>query len=343
MIEHDRKAKMIKNFLIERRSWILLFIGLQGLLIFVAYLDDAIPLGPIFYIVFLSLIIFIFFLFIRYHKETKFYRSLSEWDNTLDITSLSSAESPFEKIIEATIATQTVRLKQDTTKTQIALEEEKDELLSWIHEVKTPLTAMHLMIESMEDVNVKNKLTVEWLRIHHLLDQQLHQKRMPFIENDLYIEKVDLKSVVFKEIKELQSWCIQKKIGFDVDLDETSVLSDGKWLAFILRQLLTNAVKYSEASDITIKSDMQNEQTILTVEDFGRGISPKDLPRIFDKGFTSTTNHQDHSATGMGLFLAKKAAKPLLITMNATSTLGEGTRFTLIFPKRNDFTRITRM
>ncbi len=334
---------MIKNYLMERRSWILLFIVLQCLLVFVSYLDNAIPLGPILYIVFLSVILFILFLFIRYNKETKFYRSLSEWDNTLDITGLSTAESPFEKIIETTITNQTARLKQDTSKSQIALEEEKDELLSWIHEVKTPLTAMHLMIESMDDATVKNKLSVEWLRIHHLLDTQLHQKRLPFLENDLYIEEIDLKTVIFKEIKDLQSWCIQKKIGFDVDLEEASVLSDVKWLAFIIRQLLTNAVKYSEASDIIIKSFKQNDQTKLTVKDFGRGIDPRDLPRIFDKGFTSTTNHQDHSATGMGLFLAKKAAKPLLITMEVTSTLGEGTAFTLIFPKRNDFTRITRM
>jgi OmpR family two-component system bacitracin resistance sensor histidine kinase BceS len=343
MMEHDRNANMIKNFLIERRSWILLFIGLQGLLIFVAYLDDAIPLGPIFYIVFLSLIIFSFFLFIRYHKETKFYRSLSEWDNTLDLTSLSHAERPFEKIIETTITNQTIRLKQDTSKSQIALEEEKDDLLAWIHEVKTPLTSMHLMIESMNDVTMKNKLTVEWLRIHHLLDQQLHQKRLPFMENDLYIEKVDLKAVVFKEIKDLQSWCIQKKIGFDVDLEEESVLSDGKWLAFIIRQMLTNAVKYSDASDILIKSYTQDDQTKLIIEDSGRGIDHKDLPRIFDKGFTSTTSHQDQSATGMGLFLAKKAAKPLLIKIDVSSTLGKGTVFTLLFPKRNDFTRITRM
>jgi OmpR family two-component system bacitracin resistance sensor histidine kinase BceS len=321
----------------------LLFIILQCLLVFVAYLDNAIPLGPILYIVFLSLIIFIFFLVIRYNKETKFYRSLSEWDNTLDTTSLSAAESPFEKIIETTLTNQTVRFKQDTTKSRIALEEEKDDLLAWIHEVKTPLTAMHLMIETLDDVTAKSKLTVEWLRIHHLLDQQLHQKRLPFLENDLYIETVDLKSVIFKEVKDLQSWCIQRKIGFDVELAEASVLSDGKWLAFIIRQMLTNAVKYSEASDIIIKSYRQNEQTILTVEDFGRGIETKDLPRIFDKGFTSTTNHQDHSATGMGLFLAKKAAVPLRITVEVTSTPGEGTVFTLVFPKRNEFTTITRM
>ena len=93
----------------------------------------------------------------------------------------------------------------------MTLEEEKDDLLSWIHEVKTPLTAMHLMIERLDDETMKAQLTYEWLRIHLLLDQQLHQKRIPFMENDLYIEQTDLKVLIFREIKALQSWCIAKR------------------------------------------------------------------------------------------------------------------------------------
>lgn len=334
---------MIKNFLIERRSWIILFLSLQCLIILVSYLDAAIPFRPLLYIVYLSLAIFIIFLMIRYKHETKFYQSLLEWENNLDLTTIVDAESPFEKIIEHRITKQTELLKQENTKNQIALEEEKDELLAWIHEVKTPLTAMRLMIDSMDDGPVKNKLGLEWLRIHHLLDQQLHQKRIPSIENDLFIENIDLKSLLFKEFKELQSWCIQKGIGFDVDLTTPSVISDGKWLAFIIRQLLTNAVKYSEKCDIMIKSFHQNQQTIVTVTNYGRGIDSKDLPRIFDKGFTSTTMHQDEAATGMGLYLAKKAAKSLLIKIQVHSKLGEGTTFTLAFPKRNDFNKISGM
>ncbi|MEH7302048.1 sensor histidine kinase [Neobacillus drentensis] len=332
---------MIKQFLIERRSWISLFIVFQGLFLFVASIDSAIPFTPILYMVFLSSIIFILFLFLRYQRETKFFKGLEEWENDLDL--LTSANSPFEKMIEETLTNQTKRLKQEASQNQMTLEEEKDDLLAWIHEVKTPLTAMHLMLEHMNDEPLKTKLTYEWIRIHHLLDQQLHQRRIPFMENDLYIEQTELKSIIFTEIRGLQSWCMQKRIGFDVDLQVPSVLSDSKWLAFIIRQLLTNAVKYSEASDIVITSVEKMGQTILEIQDFGRGIDPKDLPRIFEKGFTSTINHHDNKATGMGLYLAKKAAKPLLITMAVQSTLGKGSTFTLRFPKRNDFNNIIGM
>lgn len=334
---------MIKKFLIERRSWILLFLFLQILTLSVTYLDTTIPFMSIFYLVFLSLIVFTIFLIIRYHKETKFYRSLEEWDNDLDLTKVIDSETPFEKIIESSITNQTDQLIRKSAQNQLLLAQEKDELLAWIHEVKTPLTAMHLMIERLDNETMKAQMTYEWLRIHLLLDQQLHHKRIPFMENDLYIESTALKPLIFKEIKMLQSWCIQKGIGFDVELEVTEVLSDAKWLAFIIRQLLTNAVKYSEASDIIIKSYQRHGHALLEIEDFGRGINQKDLPRIFDKGFTSTTHHQDHAGTGMGLYLAKKAAQPMLIHIDVYSTLGAGTTFTLTFPQRNDFVTILGM
>ncbi|WP_433748129.1 sensor histidine kinase [Falsibacillus pallidus] len=331
---------MIRKYIWERKSWLVFVIAMELLFIFVAMLDEAIPLSPILYMVFLSSILFIIFAVIRYQRETKYYKRLEEWDNNLNVTDLEQPDSPFEKIISKSLTIQADLLKESSSDIRTAMEKEKDDLLSWIHEVKTPLTAMHLIIERMEDQMLKSQLKYEWLRIHLLLDQQLHQKRITFIENDLYIEKVDLETIFFGEFKTLQSWCIQKGIGFDLDLIEAEVLSDAKWLAFILRQVLTNAVKYSEASEIIIKSRMENDRTILSIQDFGRGIELKDLPRIFDRGFTSTVDHHDNASTGMGLYLAKKAAVPLLIDIQVSSIRGEGTTFTLVFPRKNDFVGI---
>lgn len=334
---------MIKTFLRERLSWILLFLFMQLFSLFIAYIDSAVPFLPILYSVFLSMLIFSFFLITRYHKETKFYRNFLEWENGLDITTITNANSPFEEIIEEGITSLAEKQKQLLSENLLLLEQEKDELLSWIHEVKTPLTTLHLIIDRIEDEKIKAQLAHEWLRIHLLLDQQLHQKRIPFIENDLYIEKLELKPLIFKEIKTLQSWCIQKGIGFDIELEENVIYSDGKWLAFMLRQILSNAIKYSEASTILIKSEKQEEKTRIMIKDFGRGIDPKDLPRIFEKGFTSTTKHQDAAATGMGLYLTQKIAKALLIHIEVLSELQQGTTFILTLPKRNEFVSITGM
>lgn len=332
---------MIKTFLCERLSWILFILSLHVLFVFVAFLDPAIPIWPVLYMLLLSGVACMIFLIVRYHKESGFYRSLLEWEETLDLTQMIEPNSPFEKIVTESLIRQTENLKQMASEHLTALEQEKDDLLSWIHEVKTPLTTMHLMIDRIEDEKLKEEISYEWLRIHHLLDQQLHQRRIPFIENDLFIEETNVKEILVQEIKSLQSWCMQKGMGFDLELQITQVLSDAKWLAFILRQILTNAVKYSSSSDILFKSYVRNGRIVLEIKDFGRGIAIQDLPRIFDKGFTSTTYHSDHVATGMGLYLARKAAQSLLIHIEVQSKLNVGTTFSLIFPKRNDFHHIT--
>ncbi|WP_117149549.1 MULTISPECIES: sensor histidine kinase [Paraliobacillus] len=334
---------MIKLYVIEKRSWIFFFLFLQLLSIFIAFIDTSIPLRSMMYSNFLSFISFLVFLISRFQKETQFYKSLIERESNLDITGMAKAKSPFQEIVADSMTTQTAVMEQVASENLIRLEQEKDELLAWIHEVKTPLTAMHLMIDRLDNDSIKANLTFEWLRIHLLLDQQLHQKRIAFIENDLYIEKIALEEIIFQEIKTLQSWCIQKGLGFDVDLKIATLESDAKWLAFIVRQLLTNAVKYSHDSDITIKSYSQVGQTILEVKDCGRGIDPKDIARVFDKGFTSTTNHRDSAATGMGLYLTKIVAKELKLAISVCSDLGKGTSFTLTFPKQNDFISITSM
>ncbi|MDF1507148.1 sensor histidine kinase [Robertmurraya sp. DFI.2.37] len=331
---------MIKKYLQERMSWILCFLFSQLLIIFVAFLDTTIPLLPILYSVFLATIAFILFLAFRYHKETRFFLALEQWEHDLDLSKLTIAESPFEKLIEENISSQIEYLKQMTAASKRELEQEKDDLLSWIHEVKTPLTALHLMIERIDDIKLKERMKYEWLRIEQLLDQQLHQRRLPFMENDLYIEETDLKNIIVQEIKGLQSWCMQKRIGFEINLEKIHVLSDAKWLSFIIRQLLTNAVKYSNSSDIHLDSFSTNGTTALKITDCGRGIDPKDLPRIFERGFTSTSHHHDHAATGMGLYLAKNAAQALLISIEVESELGKGTSFTLTFPKKNEFLRL---
>jgi two-component system, OmpR family, bacitracin resistance sensor histidine kinase BceS len=333
---------MFITYLKERRSWILLFLLLQFLAVFIAYIDSAIPLMSILYYVFLSLIIFVIFLVVRYQKEMKFYQELEEAENLLDFSNREFL-SPFERMAAESITHHFEGLRKKVSENERMLDEEKDELLSWIHEVKTPLTALSLMIDRLEDHSLKKEMTYEWLRIHLLLDQQLHQRRIPYMENDLYIERTDLESVIFSEVKTLQSWCIQKGIGFDIDLQSKKVITDAKWLAFIIRQLLTNAVKYSGRSDIQIRSDQRNGQTILEVADTGRGIDSRDLPRIFEKGFTSTVHHQDHAATGMGLYLARKAADSLKIKIDVESSPGVGSTFKLTFAKSNDFVRITGM
>lgn len=334
---------MITKYMKEKRSWLLLLAGLQIIILFVSYVDASIPLLPLLYIVLLNVLVCTAFVFWRFPKETRFYRAVAAWDQVYDLEAFNEADSPFEQIVQDAVTSQTERYRRESSGSFRLLEQEKDDLLSWIHEVKTPLTAMQLMIERLPDEPLRSQMMYEWLRIHHLLDQQLHQKRIPFMRNDLFIENTALEPILNQEIRALRSWCISNGVGFDVSLEAETVLTDGKWLGFLLRQLLTNAVKYSEASDIVITSRELDGHVVLVIEDQGRGIDPKDLPRIFDKGFTSALGRQEGAATGMGLYLTKQVAEPLLIGIHTQSAPGKGTTFTLTFPQENEFVKIAGM
>lgn len=332
---------MIKKYIQERMSWIICIVVLHGLFLFIAWIDPSIPFTSIVYMVFLSSIIFLIFFIIRYRKETFFYRQLSELD-TIEDMSTTVKRSPFETMVQEHLLHLEQIYRDEQQASASSLEREKDEIMAWIHEVKTPLTTMRLMLDTCEPA-LKQSLMVEWLRIDLLLDQQLHQKRIPFIENDSSIQLLSLQPLIHKEIKHVQSWCMQKGIGFDISLRAEEVLSDETWVRFIIRQILTNAVKYSEQEDIIIESSWVYDQVQLKIQDFGKGISTKDLPRIFDKGFTSTSNRRDQSATGMGLYLVQQVATHLSITVDVASQIGEGTTVVITFPKKNAFIHLQSM
>ena len=259
------------------------------------------------------------------------------------VDSLPKGESSFEVRMTSIMEELILVNNEELNQLKVQHLEENDRILSWIHEVKTPLTAMRLIIDAVKERPLQEKLEVEWLRIHLLLDQQLHHTRLTSLEKDYLVENVPLQKLIHAEIKELQAWCMQKGIGFEIDLLQDEVLSDQKWLAFILRQLLSNAVKYSE-SDTEIHIFSRKDETghtVLTVKDFGSGITKGDLPRIFEKSFTGTTGRNTGASTGMGLYLAKNATDRLGIRIAVDSRVDEGSAFLLRFPVKNEMTKIT--
>lgn len=323
----------------ERKAWILFFLGLQVWLNILLTLDIAFQDISILYINVVYIVALLVFIWWRYKKETIFYKELEE-STTFDF--LPKGESSFERKITSMMEELILVRNEELNQLKVEHLEENDRTLSWIHEVKTPLTGMKLIIDTIQEHSLQEKLEVEWLRIHLLLDQQLHHTRLPSLEKDYLVESVHLQKLVYKEIKELQAWCMQKGIGFEIDLLQGEVLTDQKWLAFILRQLLSNAVKYSDPNKEIHIFSRQDEagHTILTVKDFGSGITKADLPRIFEKSFTGTMGRNTVASTGMGLYLTKKAADKLGIRILVESKIDEGSTFTIQFPLKNEMSKI---
>lgn len=332
-------------FIRERLAWISYFLFMIVVLNILFSLDVGLVGVSIWYVNVILLVSFIIFLFWRYVVEVKQLKDfLGNVDSQLDDAhSRSLALSPFQAAYFTKIEDVFYDKNTELNQAKVQLQEYSDELLAWVHEVKAPLTTINLMLDHIEDLSLRRKLEAEWLRLHLLVDQQLHQTRLASIEKDNYMLKMELRAAVYNEIKAMQPWCIEKGIGFDVEELTETVMTDGKWLAFIVRQILSNAIKYSPAnSEIFIFTEVDpNGATLLHIKDNGIGIRKEDLPRIFQKSYTGTAGRESSQSTGMGLYLAHNVAQKIGIRITVQSSIGEGSIFTLRFPLQNEYVKLT--
>jgi OmpR family two-component system bacitracin resistance sensor histidine kinase BceS len=342
---------MFIAYLVYKKSWI----GLIGLLLLftnaLILFDPGIRVDPysIVYLNGLFLTICVVFFILRYEKETSYFKSLLMLSNELGDDWFESIPSPHNRFPDRIVYTllQSIHEFEQNKRREDHSSQQMDhnDLASWVHEMKTPLTAMKIIMDAHPSNELAQRLNAPWLRMHLLTDQQLYISRLANLDSDLLPEKQNVKDLIREEIRELSTWCMEKNISIDLTGNTAStVYTDKKWCGFVIRQLLTNAIKYSPTGgNVFIHiGDHDNESVIVTIKDAGTGIQAHDLPRIFDKGFTGENGRIQHSATGMGLYLAKKISKKLHIRLEVASTVGEGTTILMIFSGDNPFERIRR-
>lgn len=324
----------------ENVAVILLFLLFNVSILLIGLLDNGIPNISVIYIFFFNFIIFIVYIIWDYIRKRKFYREFENLETLNDVVGMTKGNTPEQRDIYEKLDELRVVHQREMDEESLKTKENLDELTRFIHDMKMPMTTMKLMLDDLPDEE-GSKLLSEWTRLNGMLNEVLYLKRLPDIKNDLYIESLDLNIVINNSIRKLREICIQKRIGFDIDLHENMVYTDMKWCQFIIDQLITNGVKYSEDNDIVIHSSTVDGFTRFTITDYGRGIEKRDLERIFEAGFTSTGDHDDEQSTGMGLYIAKNVAETLNINLTAESGYGEYTTMTLEFNKENKFTHLT--
>ena len=213
--------------------------------------------------------------------------------------------------------------------------EYKEYIEQWIHEVKTPITAIKLICENNR-CSFTRELMAELENINRFTEQALYYARSEHTEKDYSVREINLSDVVHGAIADNKYLLRQNNVAVTVEDVEYSIYSDDKWLRFILDQLISNAVKYRADQPVlhffTVK---ENDSIILSVEDNGIGIPQSDLPRIFEKGFTGQNGRMIRSSTGIGLYLCRRLCDKLGIGISASSE-GKGTAISLSF-RINDF------
>ena len=234
-----------------------------------------------------------------------------------------------------------LRENQNTINTyKQGVNEYEEYVEAWAHEIKTPLGLMTFVLDNRkEEISemAYKRLQYSRTKMQEDIERMLYYARLKSTCNDYFFKELSLKESCIEIIEEYKVILQEKGIDVILDIEDYKVLCDKRGIQFIIRQILSNAIKYKniEISDPKIViSSYENEENIrLNIRDNGIGVKSYDLPFIFEKGFTGEIGEQRKNSTGMGLYLAKQVAESLKINLEATENYTEGFEISLTFPK----------
>ena len=324
--------KLLIAFFKDKTREISLYAGTAGIFVVVSFLYN-IRLDALKYALFLVLLWFILYMLTEYRRFRKKHllleclkenmqeciRKLPDCRNLLELDYQELLEISNEKIVE---------LKSEERITRQNL---NDYYGRWVHQIKTPIAAMHVLLQSVEEktpqLSEMKEIKMELFKLEQYVEMVLTYLRMEDMSGDLKFEEVPLDKILKQSARKYSQMFILQKISLDYKPVEKTVLTDEKWLEFVVEQILSNALKYTRTTGkICIYMDEKNGKDCLVIRDNGIGIQAEDLPRVFEKGFTGYNGRADKKSTGIGLYLCKKIMDRMGHKIWIDSEVGKGTR-----------------
>lgn len=287
------------------------------------------------------LLITVFVGFLRYSIKVKalsnaLKRPVEEQSQLFEPT--DDVEQLYTRLLE----NQSIARSESESSAAIRQSQMRDYYSMWVHQIKTPISAMKLLLEAEREElgqlicddeqsqcllsDNMDSFEDELFRIEEYVSMALQYQRVSSTENDFVLEKVSVDGVIRDTIKKYAKIMIRRHIGINYSGTGQEVYTDGKWLAFMLEQILSNAIKYTPQGFVTIETAEEKDRFFITIKDTGIGIKAEDLPRVFEKGYTGYNGHADKKATGIGLYLCRQMADKLGHTIRMESEIGKGTK-----------------
>ena len=255
---------------------------------------------------------------------------------------LPEATDDVEMLYHRLLENQSIARSEAESSAAIRQSQMRDYYSMWVHQIKTPISAMKLLLEAEREElgqlicddeqsqyllsDNMDSFEDELFRIEEYVSMALQYQRVSSNENDFVLEKVSVDGVIRDTIKKYAKIMIRRHIGINYSGTGQEVYTDGKWLAFMLEQILSNAIKYTPQGVVTIETAEEKDRFFITIKDTGIGIKAEDLPRVFEKGYTGYNGHADKKATGIGLYLCRQMADKLGHTIRMESEIGKGTK-----------------
>lgn len=320
---------MFINYIQGKCKSILLFLLFLGIFCLVAWLYHM-PAEACLYAMLLCAFFAVAFMAYGYFRYVQKAQALAEVKARIEFgpetlpKASSDIEGRYQEILELLYekASETIS-KSDSDMTDMI-----DYYTLWAHQIKTPIAAMRLLLQSEESCRFRDELAMELFKIEQYVEMVLQYLRLGSDSTDFLIKRQPLDSIVRGAVKKYSTTFIKKKLSLQYEPVDCTVISDEKWLSFVIEQILSNALKYTHAGKISIYMDQTLPNT-LVIEDTGIGIQSEDLPRVFDKGYTGYNGRRDKKSTGIGLYLCRQVMNRLGHTLSIESEVGKGTKVKL--------------
>lgn len=243
-------------------------------------------------------------------------------------------EAPLAEAVAGMIRVYDREYEEELAARRSAMERHVTFIGRWVHQMKTPLSVLQLSAQEIEDEDLADSVREELDRLRQGLETVIYTSRLERFEQDLAVERVVLAVPVREALAEQRRLFIKRRISPVIEIDEeTEVYTDRKWLRFILGQILTNAVHYTEGvgKKVRIRAYRRGANQVLEISDEGIGIAPEDLNRVFNPYFTGQRGRQYKESTGMGLYLVSEICRNLDHGVELESQPGTGTTVRIVF------------
>lgn len=318
-----RGARFFQQYIKTHLRAALVFLACCGvfLAVFALY---RLPLGAVAYPALVCGLLLLLVCALDCRKAYRRHRTLAElarMADTLAEDALPEAETLNERDDLALMRALVLARRSQANAAAQQYADMADYFAVWAHQIKTPIASMRLHLQN-EDSALARNLASDLARVEQYVEMAMVFLRLGEGASDYVIRECSLDDIIRQAVKRFSGEFILRKLRLVYEPVERSVLTDAKWLSFVVEQALSNALKYTREGSITIEME---EPLTLCVRDTGIGISPEDLPRVFEKGYTGFNGRADQRASGLGLYLCKRVCRNLGHTITASSTPGEGT------------------
>ena len=298
------------------------------LVLFILY---RLPLETVFYGLLLCLTFGVIIMGKSFWDEVHTYRRLQflEHEIQFGIENLPEASGMIEGEYQRLLYLLTEELRRTKHASHMKYDSLVEYYTIWVHQIKTPIAAMRLMLQE-EDTPRNKELLEELLHIEQYVEMVLTYLRLDSESSDYVFREYMLDDIIRQALHKYASVFIRKKLQLSYQPTGYTVLTDEKWLLFVIEQILSNALKYTPSGRISICMEGEG---ILCIRDTGIGISPQDLPRIFEKGYTGYSGRWNKRATGIGLYLCRRILDKLGHSITVESEPQKGTALKILLKR----------